>query len=91
MPKTITATKAKAEFLALIDAVANGTSGPVTVTKHGKARVMIVPTGHDVLDAVPVSKGYGALKGRAIALHGYDYEEPVLDDEPGADAENLPV
>jgi prevent-host-death family protein len=85
MDTIITATKAKAEFLGLIDRVASGDSGPVTVTKHGKAKVMIVPIGESENEA----KGYGALRGQAIARFDYDPQAPILTDEPSSDLENL--
>jgi prevent-host-death family protein len=85
MTKTITATQAKAELLGLIDAVANGDSGPVTITKHGKAKVMLVP----VPNSSELRIGFGALQGQAIAKIDYDASAPTLDDEPSYDAENL--
>ncbi len=85
MSDIITATQAKAEFLGLIDRVANGSSGPVTVTKHGKAKVMIVP----VVEATKGIRGYGALKDQAISNLSYDPFAPILDDEPTVDVENL--
>jgi prevent-host-death family protein len=85
MTKTITATQAKAELLGLIDAVASGQSGPVTITKHGKAKVMLVP----VIALENPRMGYGALKGHAIANANYDASASALDDEPSFDVENL--
>ena len=85
MENTITATQAKAEFLGLIDRVASGVMGPVTVTKHGKATVMIVP----VVGPTKKPRGYGALRGMAIACPNYDPFAPVVDQELTADVENL--
>jgi prevent-host-death family protein len=85
MENTITATKAKAEFLGLIDRVASGASGPVTITKHGKAKVMIVPIGESENEP----RGYGALRGQAIARLSYDPQASILTDEPSNDLENL--
>jgi prevent-host-death family protein len=87
MDITITATQAKAEFLGLIDRVASGDSGPVTVTKHGKAKVMIVR----FTNKPESSQGYGALAGQAIPSSNYDPFAPSLTDELDADAENLIV
>jgi prevent-host-death family protein len=85
MDITMTATKAKAEFLGLIDRVASGDSGPVTVTKHGKAKVMIVRLEEFSL----LEQGYGALRGQAFASATYDPFGPAMDHDPSADAENL--
>jgi prevent-host-death family protein len=85
MDTTITATKAKAEFLGLIDRVASGDSGPVTVTKHGKAKVMIVPLAEPSFQG----RGYGAMRGQAVASATYDPFGPALDQTPSDDRENL--
>jgi prevent-host-death family protein len=85
MTKTITATRAKAELLGLIDAVASGDSGPVTITKHGKAKVMLVAL--DSAYALP--QGFGALRGQSIAHADYAPFAPVLEDTRDFDAEHL--
>ena len=85
MSITINATQAKAELLSLIDRVANGESGPVTITKHGKAKVMLVAVSNGIIEP----RGFGALRGQAIVRDGYDPFAPVLDIEPEFDSENL--
>jgi prevent-host-death family protein len=80
MDITITATKAKAEFLGLIDRVASGDSGPVTVTKHGKAKVMIVPLPDDKLP-LAFETFFGWAKDSVKIPEGFDLTEPVWGDD----------
>ena len=80
MDITITATQAKAEFLGLIDRVASGDSGPVTVTKHGKAKVMIVPINEPV-EPLTFETFFGWAKGTITIPEGMDLTEPVWGDD----------
>jgi prevent-host-death family protein len=80
MENTITATKAKAELLGLIDRVASGASGPVTITKHGKAKVMIVPIGEQV-EPLSYETFFGCMAGSVTIPDGMDLTEPVWGDD----------
>jgi prevent-host-death family protein len=95
MTKTITATQAKAELLGLIDAVANGDSGPVTITKHGKAKVMLVPVG-DTRAPLTKEEFFGCMAGTVTIPEGLDLTEPVWGDDwiearDGDEAQWLPT
>jgi prevent-host-death family protein len=80
MTKTITATQAKAELLGLIDAVASGDSGPVTITKHGKAKVMLVPV-PDARPPMTKEEFFGCMAGTVTIPDGFDLTEPVWGDD----------
>ena len=80
MSITINATQAKAELLSLIDRVANGESGPVTITKHGKAKVMLVPA----VEAKPKLERDTFFGWAAMSMHvpeEVDLTEPVWGDD----------
>jgi prevent-host-death family protein len=80
MSKMITATQAKAELLGLIDAVASGDSGPVTITKHGKAKVMLVPV-PKARPPIKKEEFFGWAKGTVFIPEGFDLTEPVWGDD----------
>jgi prevent-host-death family protein len=80
MDTIITATQAKAEFLGLIDRVASGDSGPVTVTKHGKAKVMIVAI-NDEKPPLTFETFFGCMAGTVTIPDGLDLTEPVWGDD----------
>lgn len=80
MDNIITATQAKAEFLGLIDRVASGDSGPVTVTKHGKAKVMIVAIG-EAVEPLNDKTFFGCMAGTVIIPEDLDLSAPVWGDD----------
>ena len=80
MENTITATQAKAEFLGLIDRVARGVIGLITVTKHGKATVMIVPVVGQV-EPLSFETFFGWAKDTVTIPEDLDLTEPVWGDD----------
>jgi prevent-host-death family protein len=80
MSITISATEAKAKLLALIDQVADHTSGPVTITKHGKPLVMLVPV-PDAKPRLTPETFFGCMAGTVTIPDDLDLTAPTWGDD----------
>ena len=77
----ISATEFKAKCLGVLDKLSERKLKRVTVTKRGKPVAVLTPPKAAPSKAKDIKSMFADMKGRMIAPPGYDFTQPVFDEE----------